>query len=202
MTTTRALGRARTGRQPDRRAGAVPDGAAVRDDPLRAARDRGRRPGAAEGMEQRTLRLPRLPARRGAFPSALRPDVVALAHTGVSYLTGRARAGAPRPPPMGWPVPAPSPPRARSSRPFTIWVSAGWAWGRRIPTPSALRGARTGRRPVVSSGTIASTTWPTSTRRRRRAPTHSGALPIPRRGRRPHQWNGAAHGGHRRAPRA
>jgi maleate isomerase len=48
-------------------------------------------PGAAEGMEERTLGyLDSLPAATHSL-SALRPDVVALAHTGVSYLTGYAR---------------------------------------------------------------------------------------------------------------
>src|SRR5215470_10484728 len=48
-------------------------------------------PGAAEGMEERTLGyLDSLPAATHAL-SALRPDVVALAHTGVSYLTGYVR---------------------------------------------------------------------------------------------------------------
>jgi maleate isomerase len=48
-------------------------------------------PGAAEGMEQRTLGyLDSLPAATHSL-LALRPDVVALAHTGVSYLTGHAR---------------------------------------------------------------------------------------------------------------
>jgi maleate cis-trans isomerase len=47
-------------------------------------------PGAAEGMEQRTLGyLDSLPAATHAL-SALRPDVVALSHTAVSYLTGYA----------------------------------------------------------------------------------------------------------------
>jgi maleate cis-trans isomerase len=48
-------------------------------------------PGAAEGMEARTLGyLESLPAATHAL-SALRPAVVALAHTGVSYLTGHDR---------------------------------------------------------------------------------------------------------------
>src|SRR5215510_8900248 len=45
-------------------------------------------PGAAEGMAERTLGyLDSLPAAAHSL-SALHPDVVALAHTGVSYLTG------------------------------------------------------------------------------------------------------------------
>jgi maleate cis-trans isomerase len=48
-------------------------------------------PGAADGMEQRTLGyLDSLPAATHSL-SALRLDVVVLAHTGVSYLTGHAR---------------------------------------------------------------------------------------------------------------
>jgi maleate isomerase len=48
-------------------------------------------PGAAEGMEQRTLGyLDSLPTATHSL-SALRLDVVALAHTGVSYLTGYTR---------------------------------------------------------------------------------------------------------------
>jgi maleate cis-trans isomerase len=48
-------------------------------------------PGAAAGMEQRTLGyLDSLPAATHSL-AALRLDVVALAHTGVSYLTGHAR---------------------------------------------------------------------------------------------------------------
>jgi maleate isomerase len=51
-------------------------------------------PGAAEGMEQRTLGyFDSLPAAMHSL-STLRPDVVALAHTGVSYLTGYARESA------------------------------------------------------------------------------------------------------------
>src|SRR5262249_44107087 len=47
-------------------------------------------PGAAEGMEERTLGyLDSLSAATRSL-SALHPDVVALAHTGVSYLTGYA----------------------------------------------------------------------------------------------------------------
>src|SRR5262245_40620060 len=48
-------------------------------------------PGAAEGMEQRTLGyLDSLPAATRSL-STLRLGVVALAHTGVSYLTGYTR---------------------------------------------------------------------------------------------------------------
>jgi maleate isomerase len=47
-------------------------------------------PGAADGMEQRTLGyLDSLPAATHSL-SALHPDVVALSHTAVSYLTGYA----------------------------------------------------------------------------------------------------------------
>ena len=48
-------------------------------------------PGAADGMEERTLAyLDSLPLATRSL-SAVKPDVVALAHTGVSYLTGFAR---------------------------------------------------------------------------------------------------------------
>ncbi len=48
-------------------------------------------PGAADGMEQRTLGyLDSLPAATRSL-SAVKPDVVALSHTAVSYLTGFAR---------------------------------------------------------------------------------------------------------------